>query len=74
MDDTGLTSLDPPVTLPDGREFKTWEQPLEFGNTYYVDGSSPAASDDNAGTEAAPFRTIGQALAKALVLWYHSAQ
>ena len=34
------------------------EKPIEF----FVDGPSPAASDDNPGTEAKPFRTINRGL------------
>ena len=56
-----LKSLKPPVLLPDGREFKTWEPVLRFTKTYYVDGSSAAASDENAGTKARPFKTIQRA-------------
>ncbi|MBL7134448.1 MAG: DUF1565 domain-containing protein, partial [Phycisphaerae bacterium] len=54
-------SLDPPVLLPNGREFKTWQPSLKFSKTYYVDGSANAASDDNPGTKARPFRTINRA-------------
>ncbi|MGQ9591943.1 MAG: right-handed parallel beta-helix repeat-containing protein, partial [Planctomycetota bacterium] len=56
-----LRSLDPPVLLPDGTEFRTWEAPPEHSRTYYVDGSDPAASDDNPGTAERPFRTIQRA-------------
>ena len=49
------------MLLPDGAEFKTWEAPLDFSRTYYVDGSSPAASDDNPGTRERPFATINRA-------------
>jgi hypothetical protein len=56
-----LRSLDPPVLLPDGREFRTWRPALTFTKTYYVDGSAPNASDDNPGTQARPFRTIDRA-------------
>jgi hypothetical protein len=56
-----LKSLSPPVLLPDGTEFKTWEMPLKFSRTYYVDGSNPKASDDNPGTRDRPFATINQA-------------
>jgi hypothetical protein len=56
-----LKSLDPPVLLPDGAEFKTWEAPLKFTRTWYVDGSNPKASDENPGTEAQPFATINRA-------------
>jgi len=58
MLEVGLTSS---VVLPDGREFRSWEARLEFSKTYHVDGSSPTASDENPGTEAAPFRTINRA-------------
>jgi hypothetical protein len=56
-----LRGLDPPVLLPDGTEFKTWEAPLTFTRTYYVDGSTPTASDDNPGTQEHPFATINRA-------------
>lgn len=56
-----LKSLDPPVYLPDGEEFKTWEVPLTFSRTYHVDPPHPQASDDNPGTEARPLRTINRA-------------
>jgi Right handed beta helix region len=59
--DVVLRSLDPPVILPDGKEFKTWEQPLRFERTYYVEGSSPNASDANPGTSDRPFATINRA-------------
>jgi hypothetical protein len=56
-----LKSLDPPVLLPDGTEFRTWEAPLKFRRTYYVDGSDPQAADANPGTKERPFATINQA-------------
>ncbi|HPD15005.1 MAG TPA: right-handed parallel beta-helix repeat-containing protein [Planctomycetota bacterium] len=59
MPQPALVSLDPPVLLPDGSEFKTWQPVLEFSRTYYVDGS--AGSDENAGTKEAPFKTIQRA-------------
>lgn len=54
-------SLDPPVYLPDGEEFTSWEVPLTFSRTYHVDKAHPQASDQNAGTESLPFRTINRA-------------
>jgi Right handed beta helix region/Protein of unknown function (DUF1565) len=54
-------SLTPPVFLPDGQEFKTWEPSLEFTRTYHVDQRNALASDRNPGTEQLPFRTIGRA-------------
>jgi hypothetical protein len=56
-----VKSLDPPVLLPDGTEFKTWEVPLEFSKTYYVNGSDPKASDQNLGNKDRPFATINRA-------------
>ena len=56
-----LRSLDPPVVLPDGSEFKTWEVPCAFTRTWHVDQSNPKASDTGPGTEAEPFLTIGRA-------------
>lgn len=57
-----LFSLTPPVFLPDGSEFKTWENaPLSFRRTYHVAAQNPRASDANPGTESLPFATIGQA-------------
>jgi hypothetical protein len=55
-------SLVPAVSLPDGREFRTWE-PVEhrFSRTLYVDQHHPRASDTNPGTAAMPFKTIGRA-------------
>ncbi len=54
-------SLDPPVYLPDRQEFKSWEVPLAFSRTYYVDGSHPRASDGNPGTAPLPLLTIHRA-------------
>ncbi len=47
--------------LPDGSEFVSWEKPLRFTRTYYVDNRNPNASDRNPGTDSAPFLTIGRA-------------
>ncbi|HYA48345.1 MAG TPA: right-handed parallel beta-helix repeat-containing protein, partial [Burkholderiales bacterium] len=49
------------VLLPDGREFVSWERPLEFSKTYYVDNRDPRASDANPGTAELPFLTIDRA-------------
>jgi hypothetical protein len=54
-------SLVPPVHLPDGTEFQTWEAPLVFARTYYVDQADPKAADDNPGTRALPLKTINAA-------------
>ena len=49
------------VLLPDGREFVTWERPLQFTKTYYVDNQNPRAADSNPGTQELPFLTINRA-------------
>jgi alpha-N-arabinofuranosidase len=54
-------SLDPPVFLPDGSEFMTWQNMTLFTKTYWVDRHNPQASDDNPGTAEAPFLTINRA-------------
>src|SRR3954447_20451439 len=47
--------------LPDGTEFPTWEKPLQFTKTYYVDGNAKNALDSGPGTKERPFRTIDHA-------------
>jgi len=54
-------SLNPPVILPDGSEFKTWSDKTVYIRTYYVDQSHSCASDDNDGSEERPFLTINKA-------------
>ena len=49
------------VLLPDGREFVSWERPLQFTRTYYVDNGNPRAADSNPGTRELPFLTINKA-------------
>ena len=49
------------VLLPDGREFISWEQPLQFSKTYFVDNRNPRAADSNPGTRELPFLTINKA-------------
>ncbi|MBE0535099.1 MAG: right-handed parallel beta-helix repeat-containing protein, partial [Phycisphaerae bacterium] len=53
--------LDPPVHLSNGSEFTTWQDTTAFTQTFHVDASHPAASDDNPGTEDKPFKTINRA-------------
>lgn len=45
-------------TLADGKRFEFWETETRFHKTLYVDALNPNASDENDGSEAAPFRTI----------------
>ena len=47
--------------LPDGRSYEFWETDPAWERELFVNGSDPSASDDNDGSEAAPFRTIGKA-------------
>jgi hypothetical protein len=49
------------VLLPDGREFVSWEKPLQFTKSYYVDNQNPSAADSNPGTKELPFLTINRA-------------
>ena len=52
--------------LPDGRRFDFWEKDCVFDRILHVDAGHPAASDDNDGSEDAPFLTINRAAAEAL--------
>ena len=47
--------------LPDGTYYTSWEKPLRFNRTYYVDTQSDRASDSGPGTLDRPFKTINQA-------------
>ena len=47
--------------LPDGTEYVSWEKPLAFSKTYYVDNNSAKAADNGPGTKSRPFRTINKA-------------
>lgn len=49
------------LLLPDGKPFVSWERPLTFSKTYYVDNRNPHASDSNPGTEHLPFLTVNKA-------------
>lgn len=49
------------AVLGDGTTFESWERERVWKRTYHVDARAPNASDDNAGSEAAPFCTIGRA-------------
>jgi hypothetical protein len=58
-----LGPVQPPVLLPDGSFFKTWEQPAEHRRTFFVAQGHAQASDENPGTEDRPWKTIGRAAA-----------
>lgn len=47
--------------LPDGNEYVSWEVPVTYLKTYYVDNRNPNASDNNDGTQERPFLTISKA-------------
>ena len=51
--------------LPDGRSYDFWEKETVWTRELHVSASDPAASDDNDGSAAHPFRTIGRAAAEA---------
>ena len=53
------------AVLPDGRDFEFWETDCTFSRTLFVDCQNPAASDENDGSEHAPFRSINKAAALA---------
>jgi len=61
-------SLQPPVILPDGKKFETWDidQPHQYERTLHVDNGNVDASDDNPGTSHLPFRSINAAAQAAL--------
>ncbi len=54
-------AIAPDTRLPDGTEFRFWEQPLQFSKTYYVDRNSTNCDDKGPGTADQPFCTISQA-------------
>jgi len=49
--------------LPDGKEHISWEVPVTYSKTYYVDNGNPNASDSNEGMQERPFLTISKAAA-----------
>jgi hypothetical protein len=56
-----MKQTDSSSILPDGRSYEFWETDPVWEKELFVNGSDPAASDDNDGSESAPFRTIGRA-------------
>ena len=60
-----MTQKDLSALLPDGRTFEFWEKETVWTRELYVSASDPAASDENDGSAAHPFRTIGRAAAEA---------
>lgn len=49
------------VILPDGSEFRFWDDKTAYGKVYHVACKHPGASDDNPGTAEKPFASIGRA-------------
>jgi hypothetical protein len=56
-----MKQTDSSSILPDGRSYEFWETDPVWEKELFVNGSDPAASDDNDGSESAPFRTISRA-------------
>ena len=56
-----MKQYDSSSILPDGRSYEFWETDPVWEKELFVNGSDPAASDDNDGSESAPFRTISRA-------------
>ena len=52
--------------LPDGRIFDFWEKETAWTQEFHVSINDPSASDENDGSAATPFRTIGRAAAAAV--------
>ena len=52
--------------LPDGRSYDFWEKETAWTRELHVAAGNPSASDENDGSEAAPFRTINRAAAEAV--------
>ncbi len=59
----GVSAINQPDDnlLADGRPFVSWEMPLQFSKTYYVDQHHAKASDTNIGNEKMPFKTVSAA-------------
>ena len=51
----------PEVLMPDGSAFKSWADSTRYTKTYHVNRNHSDGSDENVGTEQAPFRTINKA-------------
>ena len=49
--------------LPDGSTYEFWEKETVWKRELHVNANDPAASDENDGSAAKPFRTIGRAAA-----------
>ncbi len=51
-----LQPLIPPVNMPDGQVFQTWEVKPVYAKTYHVDVEHPDASDEGPGSREHPFK------------------
>ena len=61
-----MTRNDFSALLPDGRSYEFWEEEAPvWERELFVSAADPDASDENDGSESAPFRTIGRAAAAA---------
>ena len=61
-----MTGKDYSAILPDGSSFHFWEKEPVWQRELYVSPDETIASDENDGSAAAPFRTIGRAAAEAV--------
>ena len=57
--------MDLSAILPEGNSFHFWEKECEYPRVLHVAVNDPAASDDNDGSENAPFCTINRAAKEA---------
>ena len=55
---TSSSAQDPPIALPDGTWLQIWQDEADYRKVHYVDQQHPGATDDNPGTEEAPFLTV----------------
>ena len=60
-----MSGRDLTAILPDGKTFEFWEDETKYDRVLYVDGQDPDASDENDGSEKAPFKTISRAAEEA---------
>jgi|GEM_PF-7133253 len=47
--------------LPDKKPLALWQEETDYSHSYYVGTNHPLASDENNGTKAAPFKSVGKA-------------
>ena len=60
-----MSEKDYSAILPDGSSYHFWEKEPVWQRELFVSADDPAASDENDGSESAPFRTISRAATEA---------